>query len=82
MFHICLFPGTSEAKKFSDLGADIAKCNVTPKVEVGFMMNCYKLFSFFVWIHKLKNFDFCVCVCVCCCTWTVLYMTIKSTNNY
>ena len=42
----CLFSGTSEAKKFSDLGADIAKCNVTPKVEVGFMMNCYKLFSF------------------------------------
>ena len=22
-------------KKFSDLGAEIAKCNVTPKVEVG-----------------------------------------------
>lgn len=27
------YGGTSEMKKFSDLGAEIAKCNVTPKVE-------------------------------------------------
>ena len=26
--------GTSETVKFSDLGAEIAKCNITPKVEV------------------------------------------------
>ena len=32
-----ILPGMSVALKFSDLGAEIGKCNVAPKVEVSIM---------------------------------------------
>ena len=37
-----ILPGTSEALKFSDLGAEIGKCNVAPKVEVSMFTKILK----------------------------------------
>ena len=42
VLNVSILPGTSEALKFSDLGAEIGKCNVAPKVEVSMITKILK----------------------------------------
>ena len=53
-----ILQGTSEALKFSDLGAEIGKCNVAPKVEVSMCTKILK--SIFNAKCILDNFS-CFC---------------------